>query len=94
MNGERDNCSQVADFYYSQEDPKLGCDTDKIVFEMEKLCRQGQLTVSRSELKKIIRRKYPEMREGRVPEVIVWARKEGYIDEDRKNWIITIKRKG
>ena len=54
---KRNTCSLVAYSYYGQDNPKLGCDTDKIVFEMDQLCKQGQLTVSRSELKEIIKRK-------------------------------------
>jgi len=67
-------CSLIADYYYNRKRKVIGSQVEKIVSEIERLCKQGKFKVSVNKLISIVQRRYPEVREGRVPEVIKWAK--------------------
>ena len=67
-------CSLIADYYYNRKRKVIGSQVEKIVSEIERLCKQGKFEVSVNKLISIVKRRYPEVREGRIPEVIGWAK--------------------
>ena len=53
----------------------LGSQVEKIVSEIERLCKQGKFEVSVNKLTSVVKRRYPELRAGRIPEVVIWSKK-------------------
>jgi len=86
-------CSLIADYYYNQEKWVEGSGTEVVVSEIDKLCKQGKLKVSRKELIHIVTTAYPERKnlEDRVKRVVLWARSPDYKLIEEEDGIITIK---
>ena len=93
MEEERDVCSKVAEFYYSQPGRREEKGTAAVVSELDMLCKQGAFEISREELIERVTARHPEIERprDRTIRTVRWARGRGYIDEDTENWIITIK---
>ena len=94
MQEKRKTCSKVAEYYYNeQEFYKEGCDTDRVVFELDKLCKQGICQISIDKLRSMVSKKYPDISERRLSEIIRWAKnpKDQYVDVE--DGMITIKPK-
>jgi len=86
-------CSQVADYYYNQAGRIKGSGTEVVVSEIEKLCKQGKLKVSREELIQIVTSAYPERKniKDRAIKVVLWARSPDYKLIEEEDGVITIK---
>ena len=91
--GTNTKCSLVAEYYYNQDKWVEGSGTEVVVYEIEKLCKQDQLKVSREELIQIVATAYPERKniKDRVIRVVLWARSPKYKLIDEEDGIITIK---
>ncbi len=87
-------CSLVAEFYYKQDRWVEGSGTEVVVAEIEKLCEQGKLKVSREELIHILTSSYPDRKniKDRVIKVVLWARSPKYELIEEEEGIITIKK--
>ena len=91
--GTNTKCSLVAEFYYNQDRWVEGSGTEVVVSEIEKLCKQGKLKVSREDLIHILTTAYPERKniKDRVIKVVLWARSPKYKLIEEEDGIITIK---
>ena len=91
--GRKTNCSKVAEYYYNQDRWTEGSGSEVVVSEIEKLCKQGKLKISREELINILITAYPERKniKDRVVKVVLWARSPKYKLIDEEDGIITIK---
>jgi len=91
--GTKTYCSQVADYYYNQAAWVKGSGTEVVVSEIEKLCKKGELEVSREELIHIVTTAYPKRKniKDRAIKVVLWARSPDYKLIEEVDGIITIK---
>jgi len=93
IKGTNDYCSLVAEYYYNQDRWLEGCGNHLVIIEIDKLCEQGKLKVSREELIHIVTTTYPERKnlEDRVKRVVRWARKPEVNLIEEEDGVITIK---
>ena len=60
-NGTKTTCSRIADHYYNKQTRYIeGCGNHLVIIEIEKLCEQGRLKVSREKLIHIVTTVHPE----------------------------------